>query len=141
MSLGRLLPVASVLAALASRAQPQVVRLRALEDGSRRPAVGALVSLRDSAGLPLARALTDETGRAVLRAPRAGRYAIRIERIGYLGITLEPVAVSLSDTLALEAVVPNTIRRLPDITVASRSPVVCELQPSAGELVATLWEE
>jgi len=40
--------------------------------------IGALVSLREPAGRPVSQALSDESGRALLRAPQAGRAEIAV---------------------------------------------------------------
>ncbi len=57
------------------------------------PVAGGIVALLDETGSPVARALTDDLGRAVLRAPRAGSYRLRSARIGYTGMTSEPFAL------------------------------------------------
>jgi hypothetical protein len=137
---GRLAGI-GLLLPLASGAAAQAVRVRAFEDAGRRPVQGALVSLRETPLRPLAQALTDVTGSALLHAPRAGRFLIRGDRIGYRGVTAGPVSLAAGDTLEVDLVLPDERRALPPITVVSSAPVTCRLEEGASELVSILWTE
>jgi hypothetical protein len=119
----------------------QAVRVRLLDQTGGRPASGALVSLRTGPDSVFSRSLTDQQGRATLAAPRAGRYLIRIDRIGYRGATAGPVEVPGGDTVAIELVVPDARLLLADLSVKSELEPVCRLTDRAGELVSTLWTE
>ncbi|MHB1326909.1 MAG: carboxypeptidase-like regulatory domain-containing protein [Gemmatimonadales bacterium] len=72
-----------VAAATPSPAQDLSVRVVHAADGS--PLVGALISLRDSAGVVQLRALTGPGGRVALRV-RPGRYVPRADAIGFRGV-------------------------------------------------------
>jgi hypothetical protein len=102
---------------------------------------GALVSLREGPLTAVTQALTDATGSALLRAPRAGRFLVRGDRIGYRGVTAGPVAVAAGDTVVVDLVLPDARLELPTITVLSETPVTCRLEEGAGELVSVLWTE
>ncbi|MDB4886510.1 MAG: hypothetical protein JWN79_1948 [Gemmatimonadetes bacterium] len=78
-------PSALVLLAVAmvgAEARAQAVRGRVVTPDS--VAVpGAIVTLLDSAGTPLARALADDAGRFAMRLPAAGRYGFQVLRLGF----------------------------------------------------------
>src|SRR5690606_23537360 len=61
----------------------QTVRGVLTEEGSARPISGALVLLLDADGRQASGSLTDEQGRYQIRASAAGRYTLRIQRIGF----------------------------------------------------------
>ncbi|MEO8453212.1 MAG: carboxypeptidase-like regulatory domain-containing protein, partial [Gemmatimonadota bacterium] len=129
------------LTLLAGTLEAQAVRVRTIVAGSGEPAIGALVSLRNQPGRAVAQALADETGRAVLAAPGAGRYFVRVERIGFAGATSEPISLGASDTVAVTVVVPAGRVSLPDVAVSSTSAVVCKLDQKESALIAGLWTE
>ncbi len=132
----------AVLVAGGSRSAPaQAVRVRAVEEGGRGAVVGALVSLREDPAVVLVQSLTDEGGRALLRAPRPGRFFVHLDRIGFQGTTVGPIAVGVSDTVAADVIAPNTRVLLPDLTVTSGAPAVCRLDSKVGALVSMLWTE
>jgi hypothetical protein len=74
--------VGVALLLLAGDAAAQAVRGRVMtRDSTVVP--GAIVTLLDSAGTPLARALADDAGRFAMRTPAAGRYAFQVLRLGF----------------------------------------------------------
>jgi hypothetical protein len=119
----------------------QAVRVRAVEPGTRRPLAGALVSLRADPTVALVQRLTDAAGRAVLAAPEAGRYYVRLDRIGYQGTMVGPVAVGARDTIAIDVVGVGLRVILPDLAVLSGSPPICRLDETTGAAVSMLWGE
>jgi hypothetical protein len=129
------------LSAAATPCGGQAIRVRATERGTGRVAVGALASLRDSTGRTLIQGLTDQRGVIILAAPSPGRFTLRIDRIGYAGLTLGPIGLVSRDTASIDAVVPDVRVGLPELTVQSTNPVECELQASAGAVVSMLWDE
>jgi hypothetical protein len=136
----RLGPLLALLAWLPAAAAGQVVRVRAVEPGTRRPLAGALVSLRADPTVAIVQRLTDAVGRAVLPAPAAGRYYVRVDRIGYQGTTVGPFDVA-RDTVPIEVVSSDVRLILPDLAVVSTSPPVCRLDEKTGAVVAILWNE
>ena len=69
-------------------ASAQVVRGRVVASDSASIA-GAIVTLLDSAGTPIARALADDSGRFSMRPSAPGRYALHVMRIGHASM-VEP---------------------------------------------------
>ena len=118
----------------------QTVRGTLVEEGTELPIAGAFVILEDSAGQALASTLTGSAGTWLLRAPTAGTYRLRADRIGY--------ASSLSDALVLEegqsvsyrlaaAVAPVGLTELAVEGADSR----CEVLGEEGLAVYRVWEE
>jgi len=136
-----LLRASSLVPLIAPALSAQVVRVRAVEEGNRRPVAGALVSLRADPRQPLAQGLTDETGRALLNGPRAGRFLVRVDRIGYQGATVGPVMIRVGDTVSVDIVAPAARWMLPDLSVVSTERVTCRLDEHASATVAVLWTE
>lgn len=107
-----------------------------------RPATGAIVVLTDSANRPVGGDLTDSAGRFRVAAPRAGRYAVRVERIGLRPVSAPALTLSAGQTVELPLEVgadPVALRRV-RIQTDSR----CDVRPregTPGELAAWLWEE
>ncbi|MBM4189017.1 MAG: hypothetical protein FJ206_17090 [Gemmatimonadetes bacterium] len=122
--------------ALAPPATAQLVRVRATEEETRRPVVGAIVRLVDSAGRSVAQGLTTESGRVQLTAGRPGRFRIRADRIGHAGLWSDPF--DLADTLTIELVMPLERVVLPEIAVRGSSSCVVRAD---GAQTAALWEE
>jgi hypothetical protein len=107
-----------------------------------RPATGAIVVLTDSANRPVGGDLTDSLGRFRVSAPRAGRYAIRVERIGLRPVLAPALTLAAGQTVELPLDVgtdPVALRRV-RVQTDSR----CDVRPregTPGELAAWLWEE
>lgn len=136
-----------VLAGLAGAALagPKALAGQSLEVQARaaapdRPLGGALVTLLDSRGNVVARTLADDQGRARLRVP-AGRYAVRVDAIGYEGRS-EPAFDLAADAVRrlLLALTPRPLD-LGELVVQSSRPVTCRLGREEGTAVAQLWEE
>ena len=100
---------------------------------------GVIVTLLDDHGTPVSRALGDDEGRFVLRAPRAGTYRIEARRIGFrptLDVPLEledgkvrlHTLVLTGAPIALEAV--NTTAALQ-----------CSATPDSMSAAFAVWEE
>jgi hypothetical protein len=107
------------------------------EDGQ--PVRTALVLLLDGAGKQRAATLTDTVGAFILRAPSAGSYKLRVERIGYRttdGQAVELQAGSVVERRVVAAALPV---ELPALTAAAKRR--CTSQPAEGEAVAVLWYE
>ena len=129
LALGVVLPAPSA-------AQQLNVRLR--EEGSLTPIPGALVRLIGDRGV-LIQALTNESGRAVLRTTEAGRYRIRIDQIGAAGIVTDPFELALNETRDADLVIRSSRLTLPTLEVRGESR--CGRRTEEGTLGAILWEE
>lgn len=129
-----LLPTATSLPA-------QQVDVQLREEGSRAPVIGAIVRLLpEAADLPVhAQALSDIGGRVRLAAPGAGRYRLRVDRIGWAGIISASFTLDSGQVLATELVLADLRLELPTVTVQARS--VCGPQFTGDLATARLWEE
>ena len=76
----------------------QSVDIRLREDSAGRPVAGALVRLLGPRGVA-AQGLSNEAGRVVLRAGEAGEYRIKVDRIGWAGVTAGPYALEAGTTI------------------------------------------
>ncbi|HET7230699.1 MAG TPA: carboxypeptidase regulatory-like domain-containing protein, partial [Longimicrobium sp.] len=74
------------------------------------------------------------------RAPAAGRYSVRAERIGYSAVTSPAFDLGSGETRTERLVASGAAVTLRGLTVtpAARR---CEVRPGAGLATATLWEE
>ncbi|GIW51294.1 MAG: hypothetical protein KatS3mg081_0649 [Gemmatimonadales bacterium] len=138
--LSRAVAVVAILVAI--RALPvfgQAVRGQLVDRANGRGVSGAFVVLLDAQEREVARALTDDRGRFLLRAPAAGTYRLQSKRIGF--------RVTVSPPLVLEAERTISYRLEVDAVPASLPPVIVEGKPQcgtrgeAGTIVARLWEE
>jgi protocatechuate 3,4-dioxygenase beta subunit len=117
----------------------QAVRGVLVERGNGRPVRGAFVVLLDERDAEVARALTDDAGRFLVRAPSPGRYRLQSKRIGF--------RLSVSAPLTLEADQTASHRMEVEVVPAMLPPVVVEGRPQcgsrgeAGSITARLWEE
>jgi hypothetical protein len=135
----RLLLAAIACAAAAAPLRAQTVTGHLL-DPSGKPVAQVLVALIDAAGHQRAAGLSGASGAFTIRAPAAGRYTLRAERIGYAS-TASP-AFDLRDGEAREQ--PLTASDHPvalqAITVTPQARR-CAVRPGAGVATAALWEE
>jgi len=118
------------------RAQTATVVVRETAAG---PTVaGAIVRLflGDSV---IAQGLTSESGRVTLRAGGAGRFMIRVSRIGYAVSPPSPVLLVAGETRTVELAFMSERIRLPELVVQARTS--CGKSASERALAATLWEQ
>lgn len=131
LALGALLVVAAPLSA-------QIVRGRVVDLATGGALPGAHVILVDTSGHDGASALTSDDGRFAIRAPDAGRYALRVQRIGYSSTRSDPFELGAQETIEQQIAAPSISVRLDAITVNERAR--CSTGNSGGD-VATVWEE
>ena len=129
----------AVAASTASASAAQIVRGRVLEEGSGTPLAGAMIVLMDGAGAQAGRVLSDDLGRFVLRAPRAGAYTLRADRIGYASVTSTALELAPGAATFHDLVVPVQAIALANITVEGERR--CVLRPEGGLDVSRVWEE
>lgn len=130
-----------LLAAIVSTtpAAGQTVRGELVESGGG-PVERVLVVLLDGAGRQQGAALTDSAGAFAIRAPGAGRYTLRAERIGYATTTSAPFALAAGETRTERLVAEGRGIVLRGI-VAEAASRRCRVRPETGIVTATLWEE
>ena len=114
-------------------ASAQLLRVRLVDEESRQPLAGVLVSTLDAASAMGPSTLSSEDGFATVRTAGAGPYRLLIRRIGFAPVTTAPIAVPSEPAAALDIVVPahritlGTVR-----VVGSQSCTDRTESPSAG---------
>lgn len=116
----------------------QEVRGSVVDAESRTPVEGAMVVLLEGDNMR-ARVLTAADGSFRLAVPRAGRYALRVDRIGYTSThtTAFDVAPGATVERAIETSVQPVVLAGLDVKGARR----CEVRPAEGLATARVWEE
>ena len=132
LAVGALFIVAAPLSA-------QIVRGRVVDLATGGALPGAHVVLVDTSGRDGASALTSDDGRFAIRAPDGGRYAIRVQRIGYSSTRSNPFQLGPQETIEQQIAAPSVSVRLEAITVNERTR--CATGTGGGGDVATVWEE
>jgi hypothetical protein len=118
------------------RAQTANVVVRETDAG---PAVaGAIVRLYQGDSV-IAQGLTSESGRATLRAGGAGRFTIRVSRIGYAVSPPTPIELAIGETRSVELAFMSERIHLPELVVQGRTS--CGKSPAERAMAATLWEQ
>ena len=108
-----------------------------LPDSSR--AAGVIVIASDTAGATAARALTGEAGSYELRLTAAGRYEVRVVRIGFRPTIMPVFDIAAGETKTLPITLRGDPVVLAAVTVQGKS--VCGVKQGGGDDVARLWEE
>ncbi|HEX8453724.1 MAG TPA: carboxypeptidase regulatory-like domain-containing protein [Longimicrobium sp.] len=110
-----------------------------LVDAARRPLGGAMVVLLDADGKVRGRVLTDEAGRFTLRAPGAGSYRLRAERIGFQATESPALALAAGETRQYRMEGTTSAVTLEAVTAGARRR--CEVRPEEGTATAAVWNE
>jgi hypothetical protein len=133
----------SVLLSLAllsvSRADAQVVRGEVIDSLAARAVSAAIVVLVDSADHERARALTDASGRFVIKADKPGRYRLRTLVVGYRRWESEFIVLQRGQSVERHITLGLVPVALPVLTVEAER--TCVVRPEAGLAAAALWEE
>lgn len=80
----------------------QALEGRVTETGTLQPVPGATVSMLDSAGSIVGRAVADSSGAFRIRAPEPGEFRLSTVRVGYRPTLTRAVALAAQQTLAVE---------------------------------------
>jgi hypothetical protein len=122
---------------ISAYAQTVTVSLR--EEISGVAIAGAIVRLLGDDGV-VGQGLTNEQGRLTLRAPTAGSYRLKIDRIGASGLVTALLALAVGPPLRYDLAMPPRRTELPPLVRTGRS--ICRGGESGqGTLAAVLWEE
>lgn len=129
--------VAAAFFVVWTRLAAQEVLIEVVEASDGKPIVGANVSLVDDRGMGLFGNFSDQGGHSVLRAPGAGRYVVRADKVGYeswssviLYVTGTPIHVRIG----------MAPLRGPS-TIIARSETACQLLTPPGTPAGDLWVE
>lgn len=113
--------VALILATLsASSLCAQTVQGRLIDDATGAPVAEAQVRVQEESGGAPRDVVTAADGAFTLDLPRAGRYALRVTRLGYQPLSALGVEVAAGDTLDLEVRIAVGAVPLAPLTVTSR---------------------
>jgi hypothetical protein len=138
-----LIPLTAAFAAallLPGSLQGQTVRGRVVEAETGVPIPAAVVVLEDARGARVATVLADAEGRYRVRAPGAGTYRLRAERVGYANPAA--VTLTLADGQTVEHELRTESRRVVlDVVVAEGQRRRCAGRPQEGAVAATVWDE
>ncbi|HEX2078182.1 MAG TPA: carboxypeptidase-like regulatory domain-containing protein [Longimicrobium sp.] len=124
--------------ALAAPARAQSVA-GSFVDADGTPIPSARVALQDESGRVVHAALTDASGRFTLRAPAAGRYVLRGERIGYASTVSEPLQLAAGEQASHRLVAIGQRVLLEAVVVAAESR--CAPRPGTSAETAVVWGE
>jgi hypothetical protein len=114
----------------------QEVLIEVVELSNGKPIVGANVSLVDDRGTSLFGNFSDLGGHTVLRAPSAGRYVVRSDKVGY--DSWSSVILYVNGTIHVR--IGMTPVRNPS-TVIARTETACQLLTPPGTPAGDLWVE
>ncbi|MEA2761421.1 MAG: hypothetical protein QOD47_705 [Gemmatimonadaceae bacterium] len=129
--------VAAAFFLAGNRLTAQEVLVEVVELSNGKPIVGANLSLVDDHGMSLFGNFSDQGGHSSLRAPSAGRYMVRADKVGY---------ESWSSVLLYVTGAPIHVRvgmaplRNPS-TVVARSETACQVLTPPGTTAGDLWVE
>jgi hypothetical protein len=125
---------------LAAPAMAQQVDVQLREERSRTPIVGAIVRLLgEFDNGVVAQGLSNEGGRIALRAPAAGRYRLKVDRIGWVGLVTPSFALGAGQTFPTEVLLADVRMDLPTIEVQGEN--LCGRRFDGDTEAANLWEE
>ncbi|HSU15312.1 carboxypeptidase regulatory-like domain-containing protein [Longimicrobium sp.] len=122
-----------------AHAAAQAVQGRLVDDGGA-PAGQVLVVLVDASGRQVAGALSDAAGGFSLRAPAAGRYTLRAERVGFEATVTPAFDLAVGQTAQQRVVLDAPHIALQTVVVTGEARR-CEVRPGTGVQTATVWEE
>ena len=117
----------------------QAIRGRLLDVRMGEPVPGALIILVDANGTELTSTVTSAQGTYHVRAPGAGVFRLRAERIGFEASLSGDVAILEGETVTEQLTASSSAIVLPVLAVESESE--CRVRPEEGYATYVLWEE
>jgi hypothetical protein len=127
----------ALLVAVPASTLGQIVRGTAREVESGRAIESGVVTLLDAGGSPIRAVLTDSTGTFGLRAPGAGAYRLRFERLGFRPTTSDRFTLDAGETETKVIRATPVSVNLERIVVTDRPR--CRVLPEADTLTARVW--
>ena len=103
------------------------------------PAAGAVIQVTNTANGVVARTLASTTGSYSLRLAGAGRYEMRVLRIGFEPTVLPPFDLQVGESRMLRVVFHGARIVLPTVTVAENRS--CRVNPDTALGVVRAWNE
>ncbi len=117
----------------------QTIIGQVIEKNSGAPVPAGFVALIGADGQEIARALSNNDGRFVLRTREPGVYTVRSERIGFRASTSAPISLDRGERKHYQMEVEAIPVTLESIVVSGETE--CRSRPEEGRASATLWEE
>jgi len=140
VSFGLVCAASAICAALVPTAvSAQTITGTIRETGSGQSVAGAFAALVDSTGATVAARFTTAGGTFSLTAARAGRYRVRIERIGYEAWTSPFYALGVNEYLPLDVEMAPQPIELAELDI--RIERSCFMDESDGDALSVVWEE
>jgi hypothetical protein len=135
--------LAFAISALASassavKAFPQSVR-GVVRDVGGVPVPGVVVQLLDSASAVRGQVLTDESGRFVVSAQRAGTFRVQSRRIGFKPVVSDPFALAMGEQSPRDFQLAGIPSGLDSVKIGGRN--VCGRASQEAAATATAWEQ
>lgn len=127
-----------VLALVPSIAESQVVRGQLLNGGTGLPLEGAMIVLQGPTG-EAGGVLSNAAGRFFIRAPEAGTFSLRADRIGHASTISDAFTLAMGDTVDVSMVAEVQAIQLERLEISGERR--CDIRPEAGRAVATVWGE
>ena len=128
-----------MLAVAGVRAGGQELRGSIVADSGEHTISSAIVEMLDSSDVVVAQTLSSADGGFALLAPSAGRYRIRVRRIGYRSTTSEPQHLEVGEAVNITLSATSLPVRLATVEVVGRDECPADNVPSSE--TAALWEE
>jgi hypothetical protein len=132
----------ATLSALLLCALPPAVRAQSVHGTVTRDGVrveGAIVLLVDSAGRVVARGASRESGAFTVSGERAGRYSLRVLRIGFAPTVVGPVQLTAGGTTPLDVALTGSAVRIAELRIVDQAP--CQVRPDSDAVAFRLWEQ
>lgn len=123
----------------AAPASTQQVRGLVLDGATDAPIEGAMVLLLDGGDEVRGRTLTGPSGAYRLAVPAAGRWRLRVDRIGYASTASDPFEVAAG--AALQRTLRTAVRPVELAGLDVEGERRCEVRPAEGAATARVWEE
>lgn len=129
----------TILGASIARAQTVNGEIATQSGGVLKPVAGAIVALLDSSGRVVTSKLAEDGGSFSFLAPSAGRYSVRVDRVGFRSSVTAPFLVRQADSVDVPiTIVSENVSLRAIIVSADRR---CLVRPQEGVATAELWSE
>lgn len=135
----RIAPLLFGLLAAPQLASSQQVTAFVFDTAQSAPVTAGFIVLLDSTGGEVARTLNDQGGLVAMRAPAAGRYGLRYERVGYRSV--QSAGFELRPDEVRNEVFNLTVLPIAPVALREGAGSVCGDPAQANGSLAALWVE
>jgi hypothetical protein len=124
--------------AFAGSLRAQMVKGSVTASTGSQPIEGAVVSLLDSSGARVGGVISGASGEYVIRAPGAGRFVVRVVRIGFRPAESAPIVIDAGQVVEQGITMEPVPVALP--AVVTQGEDRCVIRPDEGLAVAQVWQ-